>query len=158
MAFSTAMTVFQNLKNCNYIANILLTKCISLKWSLLSLLSPLASVSMGVMQFPKSEEFCEVFLSAIDNAGHFWVQLVTTDAPSFDKLTEELTSLYAASESQAILNVFKVGDICCAPFEYDSSWYRARVLEIHKDEMVDLFYLDFGDTGKIPKERLRELK
>lgn len=110
------------------------------------------------MQLPKTDDFFGVFVSAIDNPGHFWVQLLTKDSPDLDKLTNDLTAMYSSSESHAVLNAFKVGDICCAPFEYDSSWYRARILEIRKDGMVDLYYVDFGDSGKISKEKLRELK
>ena len=51
-----------------------------------------------------------------------------------------------------------MGDICSAPFEFDSSWYRARIQEINKDGTVDLYYVDFGDSGQISKDKLRELK
>lgn len=54
--------------------------------------------------------------------------------------------------------ISQVGDICCAPFEFDSSWYRARIQEINEDGTVDLYYVDFGDSGRISKDKLRELK
>lgn len=97
-------------------------------------------------------------MSAFENPGHFWVQLLTKDSPDLDQLTKNLTLLYASSESQAILNSFKVGDICCAPFEYDSSWYRARITEINKEGAVDLYYVDYGDSGRVAKDKLRELQ
>ena len=62
----------------------------------------------GIIQFPKIDDFCEVFVSAIDTPGHFWVQIITEDSPQLDKLTNDLTSLYSSSESTAVLNAFKV--------------------------------------------------
>lgn len=112
----------------------------------------------GIIQFPKIDDFCEVFVSAIDTPGHFWVQIITEDSPQLDKLTNDLTSLYSSSESTAVLNAFKVGDVCCAPFEFDSLWYRACILDMNKDGTVELYYLDFGDSGQISKDKLRELK
>ena len=67
-----------------------------------------ASPTTGVVQFPKTDDFYEVFVSAIDNPGHFWVQLITEDSPQLDKLTTNLTRLHSSSESQAVLNAFKV--------------------------------------------------
>ena len=60
------------------------------------------------MQFPKTNDFYGVFVSAIDNPGHFWVQLITEDSPQLDKLTNDLTMLYSSSESHSVLNAFKV--------------------------------------------------
>lgn len=60
------------------------------------------------MQFPKGNDFYGVFVSAIDNPGHFWVQLLTEDSPHLDKLTNDLTELYSSSQSHAVLNAFKV--------------------------------------------------
>lgn len=120
--------------------------------------SAVASPTTGVVQFPAKNDFFEVFVSAVENPGHFWVQLLTKDSPDLDQLTKNLTLLYSSSESQAILNSFKVGEICCAPFEYDSSWYRARITEIGEEGLVDLYYVDYGDSGKISIDKLRELK
>ena len=68
----------------------------------------LASPTTGAVQFPKTIDFYEVFVSAIDNPGHFWVQLITGDSPHLDKLTEDLTMLHSSSESHAVLNALKV--------------------------------------------------
>lgn len=84
--------------------------------------------------------------------------MLIKDLFDLDKLINDLIFLYFFLELYFVFNVFKVGDICCALFEYDSFWYRVRILEINKDGMVDLYYVDFGDFGKIFKEKLREFK
>ncbi|XP_067035394.1 tudor domain-containing 6-like [Acropora muricata] len=117
-----------------------------------------ASSTTGVAQFPSTGEFFEVFVSAIDTPDHFWVQRITEDSSHLDELTKDLTSLYSSLDSTAVLNAFKVGDICCAPFELDSQWYRARILEMNEDGTVELYYVDFGDSGQISKDKLREIR
>ena len=67
-----------------------------------------ASLTTGTVQFPKTEDFYGVFVSAIDSPGHFWVQIITKDSPDLDKLTNELTQLYSSSETHAVINAFKV--------------------------------------------------
>ena len=67
-----------------------------------------ASSTTGTVQFPKTEDFYGVFVSAIDSPGHFWVQIITKDSPDLDKLTNELTQLYSSSETHAVINAFKV--------------------------------------------------
>ncbi len=51
----------------------------------------------------------------------------------------------------------KVGDVVAAPFEFDQSWYRARICEILEDGL-DLYYLDFGDNGNASRDSIRELR
>ena len=51
----------------------------------------------------------------------------------------------------------KIGDYVAAPFENDVSWYRAKVMEI-KDDELDLFYMDYGDSGYLTKDKVRPLR
>ena len=39
-----------------------------------------------------------------------------------------------------------------APFEHDSSWYRAELLEEEGDK-AHLYYVDFGDSDWVEEER-----
>ena len=110
------------------------------------------------LQLPTDDDFFKVFVSTLENPGHFWVQPITKHSSDLEALTQSLGHLYSGSETDFVLNGFKVGDLCCAPFEFDDSWYRAKILETCEDGMVDLYYVDFGDTGKVRKEKLRQLK
>ena len=44
-----------------------------------------------------------------------------------------------------------------APFEHDSSWYRAKLLNTENGK-VHLYYVDFGDSDWIEKDLVRSLK
>ena len=43
-----------------------------------------------------------------------------------------------------------------APFENEASWYRAKVMDV-KDEELDLFYVDYGDSGYLTRDKVRHL-
>lgn len=51
----------------------------------------------------------------------------------------------------------KVDDIVAAPFANDNNWYRARVIGI-QGESIDLYYVDFGDSEILPKDRVKSLR
>lgn len=51
-----------------------------------------------------------------------------------------------------------VGDIVAAPYQDHGSWNRARVLGVLVSGLVDLYYVDFGDNGELPKENLRRMR
>ena len=53
---------------------------------------------------------------------------------------------------------FKVNDLIAATFEFDNSWYRARIVNITEDDKLDLYYVDFGDSGVIAKDKARALR
>ena len=71
---------------------------------------------------------------------------------------QRIVDLFFTLHQKMLLLCFQVGDICCAPFECDSQWYRARILEMNEDGTVELYYVDFGDSGQISKDKLREIR
>ena len=50
------------------------------------------------------------------------------------------------------------GDIVAAPFDGDSLWYRARVLNFLEDNKVDLYYVDYGDNGQVDRNTVYNLR
>ncbi|XP_063172964.1 tudor and KH domain-containing protein [Candoia aspera] len=104
-----------------------------------------------------ANEHLEVYVSASENPGHFWIQIVGSRALQLDKLAREMTQYYeggGAPEAQSV----HVGDIAAAFYPDDRSWYRARVLGTLASGNLDLYYVDFGDNGEAPLEKLRPLR
>ena len=50
------------------------------------------------------------------------------------------------------------GDIVAAPFQGDDLWYRARILGFLEDNKVDLYYVDYGDCGHVPRSDVFTLR
>ncbi|XP_032230790.1 tudor domain-containing 6-like [Nematostella vectensis] len=119
---------------------------------------PLAASSPAV-QFPVVSDYVEVFVSAVDTPGHFWVQLVKGHgAQELDKLVSDLTEEASTGSADSIVQSVKVGEVYCAPFPQDESWYRAKVTKDNNDGTVEVFYVDYGDVGTVPKYRMRKLR
>lgn len=51
-----------------------------------------------------------------------------------------------------------VGDIVAAPYRDHDTWNRARVLGVLGSGLVDLYYVDFGDNGELPRSSLRRMR
>ena len=53
-----------------------------------------------------------------------------------------------------------VGDIVAAPYRDHGTWNRARVLGVlgGPSGLVDLYYVDYGDNGELPRDSLRSMR
>ncbi|KAG8146965.1 hypothetical protein E2320_014038 [Naja naja] len=102
------------------------------------------------------ENHLEVYVSASENPSHFWIQIINTKALSLDKLVQEMTKYYETNNGE--LESVQVGDIVAAYYPEDQSWYRAEILGTMDNGNLDVYYVDFGDTGEAPLEKLRLLR
>ncbi|KAB0793040.1 hypothetical protein PPYR_12660 [Photinus pyralis] len=105
----------------------------------------------------------EVYISAMLDPSHFWMQIVGPKATELDQLVEEMTEYYAKDENRDlhVLNSLEVGDVVAAVFKFDKKWYRAEVLKVMDnggDSHVELYYVDYGDTDVIPSKEAFELR
>ncbi|XP_041332413.1 tudor and KH domain-containing protein [Pyrgilauda ruficollis] len=106
--------------------------------------------------FP-ADEHLDVYVSAAESPGHFWIQLLGTRSLQLDKLTAEMGHFYQSSPPVPPPSVH-AGAIVAAPYLDDGEWYRARVLGTLDNGHLDLYYVDFGDNGQAPLEALRALR
>ncbi|NWR95841.1 TDRKH protein, partial [Furnarius figulus] len=130
-------------------------------WGILSLTpSPLFPVCPTVpspdFSFPADEQL-DVYVSAVESPGHFWVQILGHRSLQLDKLTAEMRHFYGTSPPVPPPSVCP-GDIVAALYLDDGDWYRARVLGMLDNGHWDLYYVDFGDNGEAPLENLRVLR
>uniref|UniRef100_A0A1A7XLR2 Tudor and KH domain containing n=1 Tax=Iconisemion striatum TaxID=60296 RepID=A0A1A7XLR2_9TELE len=105
------------------------------------------------------DEHLEVYVSASENPNHFWIQILGCRSLQLDKLTEEMNHYYS-NGNPAVQQVepIVVGDIVAAPYRDHDTWNRARVLGILGSNLVDLYYVDFGDNWELPPASLRHLR
>ena len=104
-------------------------------------------------------DYFGVYVSAMDTPGHFWIQNITKDAKQLDDLVEQMTQFYGDRGQGHRLIPPKVGDLCCATFQHDESWYRGEVLQVMEDRNeVQIHYLDFGDTGVVSMANVKEIR
>ncbi|KAM6898046.1 tudor and KH domain-containing protein isoform 1-T2 [Lycodopsis pacificus] len=105
------------------------------------------------------DEHLEVYVSASENPNHFWIQILGVRSLQLDKLTEEMTRFYSSgSPAEQRVETIVVGDIVAAPYHEHGTWNRARVLGALGSGLVDLYYVDFGDNGDMPRDGLCRMR
>ncbi|XP_065662077.1 tudor and KH domain-containing protein isoform X2 [Hydra vulgaris] len=112
------------------------------------------------LQLPINEYF-KVFVSAFETPEHIWVQYLHSEFQFLDALIKEMTEFYGGKQSQiARLEKGTIGDICVAPFDNDSGeMFRACIKSVNLDSRaVELFYIDFGDTGYQDIDQLKQIR
>ncbi|XP_044034818.1 tudor and KH domain-containing protein isoform X2 [Siniperca chuatsi] len=105
------------------------------------------------------DEHLEVFVSAYENPNHFWIQILGVRSLQLDKLTEEMNRFYnSGNPTEQRVETIVVGDIVAAPYRDHGTWNRARVLGVVGSGLVDLYYVDFGDNGELPRDSLCRMR
>nr|XP_046234322.1 tudor and KH domain-containing protein isoform X2 [Scatophagus argus] len=105
------------------------------------------------------DEHLEVYVSAYENPNHFWIQILGVRSLQLDKLTEEMNRFYSSGNlTEQKVETIVVGDIVAAPYRDHGTWNRARVLGVLASGLVDLYYVDFGDNGELPRDSLRRMR
>ncbi|XP_016385949.1 tudor and KH domain-containing protein-like isoform X2 [Sinocyclocheilus rhinocerous] len=129
------------------------------------ILSPVSPLEIYKFEIPspdlsfQPDEHLEVYVSASENPQHFWIQILGVRSLQLDKLTAEMSRFYNSDTSQEHrVETIIVGDIVAASYRDHGTWNRARVLGILGSGLVDLYYVDFGDNGELPREHLRSMR
>ncbi|XP_036936776.1 tudor and KH domain-containing protein isoform X2 [Acanthopagrus latus] len=105
------------------------------------------------------DEHLEVYVSAHENPNHFWIQILGVRSLQLDKLTEEMNRFYnSVNPTEQRVETIVVGDIVAAPYQDHGTWNRARVLGVLASGLVDLYYVDFGDNGELPRDSLCRMR
>lgn len=108
---------------------------------------------------PVHGDYFAVYVSAMDTPGHFWIQNISSDAKQLDDLVEEMTQFYGDKGRGKLLTLPKVGDICCATFQHDESWYRSEIVKVMEEKnQVRVQYLDFGDSDVVSMSNVKEIR
>ncbi|KAK3755414.1 hypothetical protein QZH41_016628 [Actinostola sp. cb2023] len=99
------------------------------------------------------DDYQDVYVSAVDTPGLFFVQLAMYKT----KLEELQTQIDRGINSVQYEDddEISIGSLCVACFTNNNVWYRARVLGIRPDNEYDVFYVDYGDREWIPRSKIR---
>nr|XP_042903895.1 putative ATP-dependent RNA helicase TDRD12 [Parasteatoda tepidariorum] len=88
----------------------------------------------------------DVYVSSVVSPHQFYVQREKF-VDCLDKLLDKIDE-FRQNHMLKKCKTFQKGMHCIAPFSEDNRYYRAEVIDILLDkEEVQLFYVDFGDTG-----------
>ena len=100
----------------------------------------------------KAGNTVDVFVPFVESMQKFFCQS-TQNSGDLDDLMAKLEEHYSAD--QEVVSSISSGMFCVAKYE-DGGWYRAQVMQV-REESIDVFYIDFGDTAVLPLSHVRTL-
>ncbi|XP_075439323.1 tudor and KH domain-containing protein isoform X2 [Ascaphus truei] len=106
----------------------------------------------------QADEYVDLYVSAVENPEHFWIQILGSRSQQLDQLTREMSEHYGKQRQLVAMPEIRVGDIVAAPFHMDKFWYRAEVLGFLENRNVDLYYVDYGDNWETSRDNLFPLR
>uniref|UniRef100_A0A224XPC3 Putativekinase anchor protein n=1 Tax=Panstrongylus lignarius TaxID=156445 RepID=A0A224XPC3_9HEMI len=102
-----------------------------------------------------NDSMLQVYVSAVADPTHFWLQLISPRAVELDHLVDNMTEYYKKEENRELhkLNEVTDGQIVACRVDEDDKWYRGQVCgqveynENREESVVDVFYVDYGDSA-----------
>lgn len=112
--------------------------------------------------FPKEQSACDdhvysvgsyvnVNISCIESTQKFWCQK-SENAQYLELFMQALQKHYAFSHPQPL-----VESICVARNPSDGMWYRGKMITSHYSPLVDVRFIDYGETQKVPLKDVRPI-
>ncbi|KAK6505741.1 hypothetical protein TWF481_007633 [Arthrobotrys musiformis] len=109
--------------------------------------------------FTKRQDYRDVVVTNVDEAGKMKVQLVGSGTDQLEKLMAEFRNFHLnKSNATPLSGPPKVGDIVAAKFSEDGEFYRAKVRRVDREaKKADVLYVDYGNSETVPFTSLRPL-
>ncbi|XP_068709889.1 tudor domain-containing 6-like isoform X2 [Montipora foliosa] len=107
-------------------------------------------------ELPKENSCFDAMLTEVTKMGLFFVQVADHDtAQKLKNLSDDLNAHYRSTK----LSFFSPQPnlLCAALFAETGDWCRAMVKGVTADGLVDVYYVDFGNTEKLPVSRIQSL-
>ena len=97
----------------------------------------------------KESDHTTVVMSHSCGPGDFYLQLVNkTTLEAFGHLTSQINSYCSQASTCDSSQVF-FGQILCAKFSEDQSWYRARVVSFVDASTIQVQFIDYGNSDTV---------
>ncbi|XP_054168255.1 KH domain-containing protein akap-1-like [Oppia nitens] len=99
---------------------------------------------------------CDVILSSLVSAGHFFLQQPTHPTyPSLNRLDYCMNQTYSQDNTPQLPNI-QTGMICAVPLM--GGWFRAVIIKVHSNDECDVMFVDYGGFSRLPVSTLRQIR
>ncbi|KAM8833034.1 tudor domain-containing 6 isoform 2-T2 [Synchiropus picturatus] len=93
----------------------------------------------------------DVDISCVESSDKFWCQM-SKNAESLKRLMAELQDFYASPHPRPI-----VESVCVARNPDNGKWYRAKIMTNNHNPAVEVRFIDYGKTQRVPVQDIRPL-
>lgn len=106
--------------------------------------------------FPQDKSLFDVIVTEVEKSGLIFVQIADPDtAKNLKKLSDELNAFYHSSQPSSYQP--KPNQFCAARFSKTGDWCRAFIKEISLEHLVEVHYVDYGNTEKLSVSSIKPL-
>ena len=106
----------------------------------------------------KEGQTAEVFLVHTNDPSSFYIQFSESSA-DIDTIMTEIESIYPnLGPSDESCSDVTVNSLCCARFEEDQQWYRAIVRKVSPDSLLEVEFVDYGNTQVVALSSVKRLR
>ncbi|XP_029650582.1 RING finger protein 17 isoform X2 [Octopus sinensis] len=103
-------------------------------------------------------ETLEVMVTHAENPLHFYIQKMGIEYQYLAVSMEDMQTIYQADTKDLWVIYCPVKDLVCAcQCPSDNMWYRAKVIDAPGEQMVNVCYVDYGNTEIVSYRNLRKL-
>ena len=105
---------------------------------------------------PQDKSCFDVVLTEVSKSGMFFAQVADHDTgQNLKKLSDDMNMFYHSSEPTSFQP--QPNQLCAALFAETGDWCRALIKEVTLDGLVDVHYVDFGNTEKLSVSNVQPL-
>lgn len=101
---------------------------------------------------------CDVILSSLVSAGHFFLQQPTHPTyPSLSTLDQCMINCYTQMDTPLLPQPVEAGVICAAPVM--NGWFRAQIIYVFENRTeCEIKFVDYGGFSQVPISSLRQIR
>ena len=106
---------------------------------------------------PQDKSCFDVMLTEVTKSGVFFIQVADhRTAQNLKELSEEMNTFYRSSQPTSFFP--QPSQLCVALYTETGDWCRAFVKEVTPNGLVDVHYVDFGNSEKLPVSSTKPLE
>ncbi|ESP00578.1 hypothetical protein LOTGIDRAFT_157854 [Lottia gigantea] len=99
----------------------------------------------------------KVYITHISNPEKFHVQL-DSSTDTLAKLVDHIHGVYnGIGPNDHVLKCYSVGQACIAMFDEDYSWYRAKIIGMSGDKLIEVLFVDYGNTELVAPQKVKAI-
>lgn len=130
--------------------------------SLVAQTEPKVTLPQRTVEYFQEKDFkkgdaVDVVVSHVDSPHSFYVQRLGEHARYLTSVMKDMNTEYTNAGNKGLIYAPQVGMPCAAQYTVDKRWYRAKIIALPGNKMVEVFYVDYGNQELMAWNQIRKL-